>query len=60
MIDAKAAEKVGKVAADYQNPGLPVSFRKFTRIYMIGIPLLFFFGGCHCLYDAFWLFRERQ
>ena len=34
-------------------------FHRFFKYFSIGVPVLFFAVGSHCLYDAFTIFREQ-
>jgi len=52
---ASPAEKI--TFASYHHEAMPVGLRRFTRLFLIGMPLLLFGGGCHCLYDAYWIFK---
>ena len=39
---------------------LPISLRKFTKYAMIGIPIMFFCVGTHCLYEAHLGIQEEK
>lgn len=57
---ARQTKKAVASAPDYQHPGMPISLRRSTRIIMVGVPVFMFLCGFHCIYDAYWMFKERQ
>ena len=42
------------------NIKIPVFLKKFQRFALIGIPVILFIGGLHCLYDSYYILKEQQ
>ena len=32
--------------------------QRFTNAVLVGVPMVFFAFGGHCLYEAYWIFKE--
>lgn len=38
---------------------MPISLRRFTKVTLIGLPLFFFAGGLHCIYQAWYIHKDH-